>query len=112
MNTRHVDVSFVQWIVTGTMHGASNSCENIIMLMSPISVKAELRATGCSPDDFPSLTTVILDEHKDEVWYIEWSHDGNYIATASKDRTAVIWHIGVRLVLCRVSVCTLKAETY
>ena len=49
----------------------------------------------CSKNDFPRITTTILEVHSDEVWNIEWSHDGNYLASASKDRSAIIWRRGV-----------------
>ncbi|KAF9246442.1 WD40-repeat-containing domain protein [Melanogaster broomeanus] len=37
---------------------------------------------------------VILDAHTDEVWNVAWSHDGLRLASASKDKTAIIWRIG------------------
>lgn len=49
----------------------------------------------CSREDFPLLTTNILKEHDDEVWNIKWSHDGQYLASASRDKSAFIWLIGV-----------------
>lgn len=49
----------------------------------------------CSRARFPTLTTYVLMEHEDEVWNIAWSRGGRYLASASKDRTAVIWKIGV-----------------
>ena len=49
--------------------------------------------------DFPWITTSILEAHKDEVWNIQWSHDGMYLASASKDKSAIIWRRGVS-VLC------------
>ncbi|KAJ7582958.1 WD40 repeat-like protein [Mycena floridula] len=48
----------------------------------------------CDRGGFPNMTTIILEGHKDEVWNIEWSHDGVYLASASKDKTAIIWKIG------------------
>ncbi|KZV92176.1 WD40 repeat-like protein [Exidia glandulosa HHB12029] len=48
----------------------------------------------CSRADFPVLTTHILAEHEDEVWHVQWSHDGRSLASASKDRNAIIWSIG------------------
>lgn len=50
---------------------------------------------SCTRAQFPTLTTHILAEHLDEVWRLEWSHDGRYLASASQDKTAIIWRIGV-----------------
>lgn len=49
----------------------------------------------CDKEAFPGITTAILEIHADEVWNIEWSHDGQYLASASRDKTAIIWRIGV-----------------
>ena len=49
---------------------------------------------ACSRADFPVLTTQILAEHEHEVWYVQWSHDGRSLASASKDCSAIIWSIG------------------
>ncbi|KAF8844876.1 WD40 repeat-like protein [Paxillus ammoniavirescens] len=48
----------------------------------------------CDREGFPRVTTTILDVHTDEVWNVAWSHDGLRLASASKDRTAIIWRIG------------------
>lgn len=34
-----------------------------------------------------------MDAHKDEVWYIQFSNNGKYLASASKDATALIWEV-------------------
>jgi len=47
--------------------------------------------------DFPWITTTILEAHKDEVWNIQWSHDGAYLASASQDKSAIIWGRGSSL---------------
>ncbi|GLB34733.1 putative WD40 repeat-like protein [Lyophyllum shimeji] len=47
----------------------------------------------CNKSAFPRITTTILEVHTDEVWNMEWSHDGSYLATASKDKTAIIWRL-------------------
>lgn len=49
----------------------------------------------CDKEAFPRTTTAILEIHKDEVWNLQWSHSGSYLATASKDKSAIIWRIGV-----------------
>lgn len=48
----------------------------------------------CDRDMFPRHTTAILEVHKDEVWSLEWSHDGRWLASAGKDRTVIIWSVG------------------
>ncbi|KAF8643801.1 hypothetical protein AX16_008819 [Volvariella volvacea WC 439] len=48
----------------------------------------------CSENEFPRFTTTILEVHGDEVWNMEWSHDGRFLASASKDKTAIIWRLG------------------
>ncbi|KAH9930616.1 WD40 repeat-like protein [Fomitopsis serialis] len=47
----------------------------------------------CDKDAFPRVTTAILEVHTDEVWNLEWSHSGNFLASASKDKTAIIWRV-------------------
>ncbi|OCH88195.1 WD40 repeat-like protein [Obba rivulosa] len=48
----------------------------------------------CDRNAFPRVTTAILAVHSDEVWNLQWSHSGTYLATASKDKSAIIWRIG------------------
>lgn len=33
-----------------------------------------------------------LPGHEDEVYAVDWSPDGSYVASGSKDRTLKIWH--------------------
>lgn len=49
----------------------------------------------CDKEAFPRITTTILEVHSDEVWNVAWSHDGTHLASASKDKTAIIWRIGL-----------------
>lgn len=35
----------------------------------------------------------ILEDHTDEVWFLNFSHDGRYLASSSKDHTAIIWEV-------------------
>ena len=50
----------------------------------------------CDTDLFPRITTTILQVHTDEVWSLEWSHNGKFLASASKDKSVIIWSVGVR----------------
>ncbi|CAK9176469.1 unnamed protein product [Ilex paraguariensis] len=47
----------------------------------------------CGRDHIPSHTLQILQEHTDEVWFLQFSHNGRYLASSSKDRSAIIWEI-------------------
>ena len=53
----------------------------------------------CNRDMFPRVTTTILQGHTDEVWNLAWSHDGKWLATASKDKTIIVWSFGVGALL-------------
>ena len=44
---------------------------------------------------YPRITTTILQVHSDEVWDLEWSHDGKLLASASKDKSVIIWSVQV-----------------
>ncbi|KAK4053755.1 hypothetical protein OIV83_001411 [Microbotryomycetes sp. JL201] len=57
----------------------------------PISLLHDCR---CDPATFPSHTAYVLHEHTDEIWRLEFSHDGKWLATAGRDRTAIIWNGG------------------
>jgi len=48
----------------------------------------------CAPDHIPTSTKYILTNHKDEVWYVQFSHSGKYLVSASRDKTAIIWSVG------------------
>ncbi|XP_004491280.1 WD repeat-containing protein 26 homolog [Cicer arietinum] len=49
----------------------------------------------CGKDLIPSRTVQILETHDDEVWFVQFSHNGQYLASASNDQTAIIWEVGV-----------------
>jgi WD repeat-containing protein 26 len=57
----------------------------------------------CDRDNFPLRTMLELDSHSDEVWYLEFSHDGSKLATASKDQTVMIYETGTFTILHRLT---------
>ena len=54
----------------------------------------------CDTDLFPRITMTILQVHTDEVWSLERSHNGKYLASASKDKCVIVWSVGVRFPRC------------
>ena len=51
----------------------------------------------CDRSVFPTVTTHILHGHADEVWRVEFSHDGRYLATAGADGSVMVWKAKVGL---------------
>ncbi|KMT09105.1 hypothetical protein BVRB_6g132130 [Beta vulgaris subsp. vulgaris] len=49
----------------------------------------------CGRDNIPSRTLQILEGHQDEVWYLQFSHNGKYLASACNDGSAIIWEVCV-----------------
>ncbi|KAF5744052.1 WD repeat-containing protein 26-like [Tripterygium wilfordii] len=50
---------------------------------------------NCGRDQIPSRTLQILQAHTDEVWFLQFSHNGKYLASSSNDRSAIIWEVDV-----------------
>lgn len=46
---------------------------------------------ACAAEDFPLQTLIELRNHTDEVWFVEFSHDGSMLATAGKDGAVMIY---------------------
>ncbi|KAJ0113027.1 hypothetical protein Patl1_01672 [Pistacia atlantica] len=47
----------------------------------------------CGRDQIPTETIQILSEHKNEVWFVQFSNNGQYLASSSSDCTAIIWKV-------------------
>lgn len=47
----------------------------------------------CGKDQIPSRTLQVLHAHHDEVWFIQFSNNGKYLASASNDKSAIIWEV-------------------
>ncbi|KAF9318920.1 hypothetical protein BG003_010336 [Podila horticola] len=47
----------------------------------------------CDKAGIPSVTRKVLEEHTNEVWYVSFSHDGRFLASASADSRIIIWNV-------------------
>ncbi|GJY75574.1 WD repeat-containing protein WDS [Tanacetum coccineum] len=58
--------------------------------LDPVSIYKDHR---CGRDQIPTETVQILSAHKNEVWFVQFSNNGNYLASSSSDCTAIIWKV-------------------
>ncbi|KAJ8759287.1 hypothetical protein K2173_006807 [Erythroxylum novogranatense] len=47
----------------------------------------------CGRTQIPSQTVQVLEAHSDEVWFLQFSHNGRYLASSSKDQSVVLWEV-------------------
>lgn len=59
-------------------------------LADPVSIFKDHR---CGRDQIPTETVQILSAHKNEVWFVQFSNNGDYLASSSSDCTAIIWKL-------------------
>ena len=57
----------------------------------------------CDREKFPLRTMLELDHHSDEVWFVDFSHDGTKLATASKDCSVIIYETTTFTILHRLT---------
>ncbi|XP_055810704.1 WD repeat-containing protein 26 homolog isoform X2 [Solanum dulcamara] len=54
----------------------------------------------CGRDQIPSQTSQILQDHSDEVWFLQFSHDGKYLASSAADCLVIIWEVKLDGLFC------------
>ena len=47
------------------------------------------------PQKIPKKTLVYLAKHDDQVWYLKFSNNGKFLASASRDHTVIIWDMAM-----------------
>lgn len=48
---------------------------------------------ACTLDRLPRHPKHVLTAHTDEVWFVQFSHNGKFLASASRDKSAIIWNV-------------------
>ncbi|CAH2073507.1 unnamed protein product [Thlaspi arvense] len=80
----------LEYLVESSLHIQRDSCVFHNTLDSDLSLYSDHQ---CGKHQIPSQTVQILESHTDEVWFVQFSHNGKYLASSSKDQTAIIWEI-------------------
>ncbi|CAH8270518.1 unnamed protein product [Arabidopsis lyrata] len=80
----------LECLVENSLHIQRDSCVFHNTLDSDLSLYSDHQ---CGQHQIPSQTVQILESHTDEVWFLQFSHNGKYLASSSKDQTAIIWEI-------------------
>ncbi|XP_052205825.1 WD repeat-containing protein 26 homolog [Diospyros lotus] len=66
---------------------------NCVFHNTPDSELSLLSDHLCGKNQIPSRTLKVLHAHEDEVWFLQFSHNGKYLASSSKDQLAIIWEV-------------------
>ncbi|CAL9229666.1 unnamed protein product [Arabidopsis halleri] len=82
----------LEYLVENSLHIQRDSCVFHNTLDSDLSLYSDHQ---CGKHQIPSQTLQILESHTDEVWFLQFSHNGKYLASSSKDQTAIIWEISL-----------------
>ncbi|XP_060213644.1 WD repeat-containing protein 26 homolog [Lycium barbarum] len=54
----------------------------------------------CGRDQIPSQTFQILQDHSNEVWFLQFSHDGKYLASSAADCLVILWEVKLDGLFC------------
>jgi WD40 repeat protein len=57
---------------------------------------------NCERADFPTRSVLDLRSHKDEVWFLQYSHNGSMLASSGKDGTICIYDTKTYKVMYRL----------
>ncbi|KAI3684946.1 hypothetical protein L6452_34175 [Arctium lappa] len=50
---------------------------------------------NCEKHQIPSQTSQILYGHQDEIWFLQFSHNGKFLASTSRDKSAIVWEVNL-----------------
>ncbi|KAL6554424.1 hypothetical protein OROMI_020097 [Orobanche minor] len=60
---------------------------------SPVEHLSLLSDHLCEGEGIPRRTSQILVDHKDEIWFLKFSHNGQYLASSSRNCVVIIWEV-------------------
>ena len=61
---------------------ATEGIYKLLLLLPPLQAGLE---------QLPTQPSQVLDKHTDEVWAVQFSHDGRHLASAAKDGCVILW---------------------
>lgn len=67
----------------------------MMVVVSTLMLTMDLILIPLHRSGIPTVSRRVLESHTNEVWYISFSHNGKYLASASADRRVIIWNLEV-----------------
>ncbi|GAA0172044.1 hypothetical protein LIER_25950 [Lithospermum erythrorhizon] len=77
-------------LVEQALHLQQDSCRYHNSLVTEMTLLLDHQ---CGRDRIPSQTTQILSGHTGEVWNLQFSYGGRYLASSSSDNSVLIWEV-------------------
>ncbi|KAF3661475.1 putative reticulon-like protein B8-like [Capsicum annuum] len=74
--------------------------ESCLLHNSVVTAMSLLTDHQCGIDQIPSKTLQILQGHTDEIWFLQFSHNGKYLASSSADCSVILWEVKLDGRLC------------
>ncbi|KAJ0951396.1 putative transcription factor WD40-like family [Helianthus annuus] len=89
------DVMIPQGRLVQLVEQALDSQQDSCSFHNSVCVDSLFSDHNCGRSQIPSETLQILQEHQDEVWFVQFSHNGKFLASCSKDKSAIIWEVSL-----------------
>jgi WD40 repeat protein len=83
----------LETLVAQAVHWQLDRCELHNDAATDIATASLLVDHRCDEHKLPCVAAVVLERHRDEVWHVAFSPDGDMLASASKDGGVIVWNV-------------------
>jgi hypothetical protein len=83
----------LETLVAQAVHWQLDRCELHNDASTDLATSSLLVDHRCDEHKLPCVAAVTLERHRDEVWHVAFSPDGDMLASASKDGGVIVWSV-------------------